>query len=312
MAWRIGVLAAIAAFGWLTSIGAFSAALADNARHAPADELRALDGVWHYVEDRTEGRPAEQHQPSMSSKVTIRIEEDAFVLVRSDGEIRMALDGSPTEVTREGRVTRYRGEWKDGAFVYHSEPVRAPDDTRTGGQIQWDLRVTDEGLLARVVVGPPTEFTSVALYRHPQDIEMPAPAAATIDGMAWLSGAWTGTRGSQGQITFEERWSPPLGGSMLATSRTVSRGRMSAFEFLRIVEREGGLVYIAQPGGRTPTEFVLTELGDTRAVFENPRHDFPQRIVYELSPEGRLTASISYTGGGSARSFEFGREDNGQ
>ncbi len=306
---RIGLVTAMAL---LAIVGALSTVMATSVLSAPADDLRALDGVWHYVEDRTEGRAAEQHQPSMSSKVTIRIEDDAFVLVRSDGEIRMALDGSPTEITREGRVTRYRGEWKDGAFVYQSEPVRAPGDTRTGGHIQWDLRVTDEGLLARVAVDPPTGFTSVALYRHPQDIAMPAPAAATIDNMSWLAGAWVGTRGAGGAISMEERWSPPLGGAMLGVSRTVSRGRMSAFEFLRIVEREGGLVYIAQPGGRTPTEFVLTELGDTRAVFENPRHDFPQRIVYELSPEGRLTASISYTGGGSARSFEFGREDNGQ
>ena len=51
--------------------------------------------------------------------------------------------------------------------------------------------------------------------------------------------------------------------------------------YLRIVERDGGLVYIAQPGGNPPTEFVLTELDKKRAVFVNPRHDFPQRIIYE-------------------------------
>ncbi|MBL8754175.1 MAG: hypothetical protein JNK15_12815, partial [Planctomycetes bacterium] len=83
-----------------------------------------------------------------------------------------------------------------------------------------------------------------------------------------------------------------------------------AFEFLRLVERDGGLVYIAQPNGRTPTEFVLTEIGATRAVFENPRHDFPQRIVYELSPEGGLSASIGYAKGGKPQRFEWKREGN--
>ena len=95
---------------------------------------------------------------------------------------------------------------------------------------------------------------------------------------------------------------------MLATSRTVSRGSLRAFEYLRILRRDTGLVYIAQPNGGTPTEFVLTELTDTRAVFENPRHDFPQRITYNLAPEGQLTATIGYINGGTPRTFEFTRE----
>ena len=41
---------------------------------------------------------------------------------------------------------------------------------------------------------------------------------------------------------------------------------------------------------------MLTELGSTRAVYENPSHDFQQRIAYELPAEGRLSCS-SRTGG---------------
>ena len=65
---------------------------------------------------------------------------------------------------------------------------------------------------------------------------------------------------------------------------------------------------MAQPGGRPPTEFVLTEVSGSRAVFENPRHDSPQRIVYELSTDGWLTASVGYAKGGNPRRFEFARE----
>ncbi|MCE9618330.1 MAG: DUF6265 family protein [Planctomycetes bacterium] len=136
---------------------------------------------------------------------------------------------------------------------------------------------------------------------------MPAPAKAAIGDLSWLAGAWVGTRSSGSSI--EERWSPPLGGAMLAVSRTVNTsGKMGAFEYLRIVERDGGLVYIAQPGGAKPTEFTLTELSPTRAVFENPRHDYPKRIVYELSAEGGLSATIGFAKGGSPRRFEFKRE----
>lgn len=82
---------------------------------------------------------------------------------------------------------------------------------------------------------------------------------------------------------------------------------MVAFEYLRIIERNGGLVYVAQPGGNPPTEFVLTELNNQRAVFLNPHHDYPQRIVYELSEKGTLTASIGFAKG-RLQSFEFHRE----
>lgn len=310
--WLATAFAILALFALFVIMIAPSTTLASSALPAQAptqdDDLRALDGQWIYVEDRTEGRAAEQQQPSMSARVTLRIEEDALILVRSNGELRIALDGSTTDIAREGRVSRYRGEWKDGAFTYESEPVRDPSDSRTGGLIRWELRVTDEGLLARAAVDPPTGFTSVALYRHAQDIALPESARAEIVNMAWLAGAWVGTRGAEGATSIEERWSPPLGGAMLGVSRTVSREKMRAFEYLRIVERDGGLVYIAQPNGSAKTEFVLTEIGETRAVFENPRHDFPQRIEYELSGESGLSASIGFAKGGKPRSFEFKRE----
>jgi hypothetical protein len=270
----------------------------------PLQDVKALDGEWIYVEDRTEGRPLEEHQFSMGARLRFRIEPDAFVYVRSDGEIRVKFDGSPTDVTRGTSTSRYTGGWKDGAFVYQLEPVRLPGDTRTGGVIVWTLRPTSEGLIAGFVAD---SFSSVALYKHPQDIALPTPAKATIKDVAWIAGDWTGTRGTNNATAIEERWSPPSGGAMLATSRTVRAERMTAFEFLRIVERDGTLVFIAQPNGSPPTEFVLTEIGKDRAVFANPRHDSPQKITYELTPAG-LTASIGYTKGGRPTRFDFKRE----
>ena len=264
----------------------------------PLQDAKALDGEWIYIEDRTEGRPLEEHQPSMGGRVRIRIEQDAFVLVRSNGEIRVKFDGTPTEVGQGTSASRYSGGWKDGAFVYQSEPMSA----QGGRLIRWTLRPTSEGLIAGFAL---EGFSSVALYKHPQDIAMPAPAKAVIGDLAWIAGAWVGTRGTS---SLEERWSPPSGGAMLAVSRTVRAERMVAFEFLRIVEREGGLVYVAQPNGSPPTEFVLVEASATRAVFANPRHDSPQRIVYELGADGGLSATIGFMKGGRGTRFEFKRE----
>lgn len=284
-----------------------------TANASQPDDLKSLNGEWIFVEDKTEGRPLEQLGPPMSSKFSMKVEEGAVILNGHGSghkDVRIALDGSPTEIKEPKTITRYKGTWKDGAFEYKVEFER--EGGGTDGSIRSitrSFKSTEGGLLVRVVVEPPVVKDAVALYRHAEDIPLPTPAKAAIADLAWLAGAWVGKRSTG--ATNEERWSPPLGGAMLAISRSVNTsGKMFAFEYLRIVEREGGLVYIAQPGGKAPTEFILTELTKTRATFENPRHDYPKRIAYELSPEGALTATIGQTKGGTPQRFEFKREGN--
>ncbi len=88
----------------------------------------------------------------------------------------------------------------------------------------------------------------------------------------------------------------------------IADDRLVAFEFLRIVERDGGLVYIAQPNGRPPTEFVLTKIDAGSATFENPSHDFPKTIRYTRREDGSLEATISGANGEKAQSFVFTRQ----
>ena len=297
----------------LATVGAFSMAPVSEDRSPLADELRALDGEWIFVEDRTEGRALEQLGPPMASMFSLRVEkEGAAVVLNGHGsghrDVRIALDGSITEVAEPKTIARYRGAWKNGTFEYEVAFERLAGKSPEGiGLIRRKFRLTTDGLLVSVVVDPPKGKESIGLYRQAKDIPLPAPAKAAIGDLAWLAGAWVGTRSSGSSV--EERWSPPLGGAMLAVSRTVNTsGKMVAFEYLRIVERDGGLVYIAQPGGKPPTEFVLTEVTPTRAVFDNPRHDYPKRIVYELSAEGGLSATIGFAKGGTPRRFEFKRE----
>lgn len=303
--WRTTVIA------FLATLGVLRAALAETAPSTQPDGLRALDGEWIYVEDRTEGRTLEQLGPPMASKFSMRVEEGAVVLNGHGAghkDVRVTLDGSVSEVKAPKVISRYRGAWKDGTFEYQVSFDRIGEAATEGiKSIRRSFRHTADGLLVSVVVDPPMVQDSVGLYRRAEEIALPTPAKAGISDVAWLSGAWVGSRGSGSSI--EERWSPPKGGAMLAVSRTVnSSGRMSGFEFLRIVERDGGLVYIAQPGGAKPTEFVMTEVSTSRAVFENPRHDYPKRIIYELSTDGGLSATIGFIKGGTPQRFEFKRE----
>ena len=127
------------------------------------------------------------------------------------------------------------------------------------------------------------------------------PVRASISQVAWLAGNWAG---GGGPVAIEERWTPPAGGAMLAVSRTTRGDRMIAFEFLRIVERDGTLIYIAQPGGNPPTEFRLSAITPESATFENKAHDFPKVIAYARRPDGTLEARVS-DGGKKGETFVF-------
>jgi len=122
-----------------------------------------------------------------------------------------------------------------------------------------------------------------------------APAAAdtkpasSLDSLAWLTGAWTGT---MGKATIEEHWIPAAGKTMFGVSRTVVGDRTVMFEFLRLEQRPDGIVYVAQPNGRTPTEFRLIASGPSFATFENPQHDMPKIIRYAKDGEATLVAEI--------------------
>ncbi len=308
--WPVTALALLVSLGTSQAAPDASdpAAPASGTHAAPPEGLQAMDGEWIYFEDRTEGRALEQMGPPMSSTFTFDIEDDAIVLVWGHGggrgNVRVPLDGTVAEVTNEanGEVARYQAWWKDETLAYEFSFIRKPGEAPTE-PYRREFRMTPDGLAV-------TFRGSVGIYRHAEDIPMPNPAKAVIGDLSWIAGNWSGTRGSQNQISFEERWTPPLGGSMFAISRTVSRGKLGAYEYLRILERDEGLVYTAQPNGGKATDFVLTEFSATRAVFDNPRHDYPKRIVYDLSPDGALSATIGYMKGGTPRRFDFKPEGN--
>ncbi len=65
-------------------------------------------------------------------------------------------------------------------------------------------------------------------------------------------------------------------------------------ETLRIVNLSGQIYYIAKVNHNPdPTFFLLTEISDSSAVFENPEHDFPKKIEYLLKDKDHLQVEVS-------------------
>ena len=130
-----------------------------------------------------------------------------------------------------------------------------------------------------------------------------AQSAGVVGKLAWISGCWQRTT-RNGQ-TIDEQWMTPRAESMLGMSRTVRGDSLIEYEQLRIGARAGRAVYFAAPSGQTPSEFTAASVSDTLVVFENPQHDFPQRIIYRKRGTDSLIARIEGTTGGTARGIDF-------
>lgn len=101
----------------------------------------------------------------------------------------------------------------------------------------------------------------------------PAP---TVQDVKWLAGCWESRRAGR-HVT--EQWMAPAGGTLLGMSRTVANDKTSEYEFLLIRESARGLEYVAKPSGQREATFTSVRVSADEAVFENPPHDFPTRII---------------------------------
>lgn len=129
-----------------------------------------------------------------------------------------------------------------------------------------------------------------------QSTELMAP-------VAWLAGCWSADGREPGSV---EHWLPPAGGTMLGVSRTVKGGKTVETEFMQMRSNsDGQLVYIALPSGQKETTFVLIKATENEVIFENAKHDFPQRIIYRRLPEKRMIARIEGMRSGVLRGMDF-------
>jgi hypothetical protein len=73
----------------------------------------------------------------------------------------------------------------------------------------------------------------------------------------------------------------------------VRDGKTTFTEYMQVVEEDGALVMKVQLRlAAKMTAFKPTSLANNEAVFSNPEHDFPQRIMYRREPDGSLFARV--------------------
>jgi hypothetical protein len=126
--------------------------------------------------------------------------------------------------------------------------------------------------------------------------------ATAIKDVAWLQGCWEQRDGDR---VVEERWMAPRAGSMLGVGRTTRSEKLVEHEYIVLTERDGRLAYEAHPSGQATATFMSKPVANREVVFEDPTHDFPQRVGYKSTGPGQLLAWVEGTSGGKTRRIEF-------
>ena len=129
-----------------------------------------------------------------------------------------------------------------------------------------------------------------------------AQNAATTNDLGFMAGCWR--LEANGRI-IEEQWLMPAGGSLMGVGRTVAGGKTVEYEFLQIRDLPDGLTYIAKPSGQPEASFKLLSRTADEVVFENPTHDFPQRVRYRRAGPDALHARVEGTMNGQSRGMDF-------
>lgn len=96
----------------------------------------------------------------------------------------------------------------------------------------------------------------------------------------------------------------PEAGVMLSMGRTVRGNELIEYEWVLLREKDGALEYEAHPSRQASAVFTARAATPNEVVFENPTHDFPQRVGYRRDGDS-LLGWIDGTIAGRSRRVEF-------
>lgn len=119
----------------------------------------------------------------------------------------------------------------------------------------------------------------------------------------WLIGLWEGIHG---QGIYHEEWVKNNSGELSGKAYFIKKGEMLNTEKLKIHKIEENIFYTADVSHNpNPVSFKLISRSDKVFVFENPDHDFPQKITYERKSDESLYATVEAVVNGKAKRIDY-------
>lgn len=131
------------------------------------------------------------------------------------------------------------------------------------------------------------------------------PHQPALERAAWLLGTWV-QQTARGMAY--ETWTRESTFTFSGKSYALNGKDTLVFETIQLVQKREGLFYMpavrGQNGGKS-VSFKLGRISATEIEFDNPGHDFPQKISYRQVGNDSLIAVISGTVGSKHTSRQF-------
>lgn len=115
-----------------------------------------------------------------------------------------------------------------------------------------------------------------------------------LEKMNWLVGQWE-NKMSEGILT--ETWTKKNDSTFSGTTYfIINKNDTVHSETIILTQLKDELIYSPTVKGQNndkSVDFILTSNVENSFVFENPKHDYPKKIVYKKVDENSLVATIS-------------------
>ena len=131
----------------------------------------------------------------------------------------------------------------------------------------------------------------------------------SLDSLEWLNHRWVS---KAEQNISVETWVKVSDMSFEGVGEVIdaNTGKIGFSESLRILQMSGEVFYLAKVNENPfPIAFKLIECSQQVAIFENPEHDFPQRLEYRGQSQSTLKVTVSGQGGRSFDVFYTKQDD---
>jgi hypothetical protein len=156
-------------------------------------------------------------------------------------------------------------------------------------------------------------LAGASVHRVRGQAASPPPLKATVDQLAFVTGAWTGTLGDR---TIEQHWSAPVAGCIVAMYRSIRSGKPTLYELLAMEQEGDGVVlrikHFAPGAGLVSREAKdqsidhrLVSLDGRTAVFQGVDPATPVRITFNSPDPGTLNITVERQQDGKPVSTEF-------
>ncbi|WP_396195172.1 DUF6265 family protein [Flavobacterium sp.] len=127
-----------------------------------------------------------------------------------------------------------------------------------------------------------------------------------LEKMNWLLGQWENTT-PEGYLT--ETWSKTNDSTFTSQTYFIINKKDTVHnESIVLTQVNDDLIYRATVKGQNnddAVDFKLTSEAENSFIFENPKHDYPQKIVYKKVNDKSLVATISGNQQGKATTESY-------